>query len=242
MAYQPPKRIRIMAPAEEQAAIKENIADELLSKTELIPINKPGGSIHVYTPGSPEHERLRAAAAAITALTGCPTQVIDCWNDYGARMMWTTISCRPKGGTSWQALNGPEHAQITKGSDDDFLYALRTVIQSVKELYRPATRQATVVIPAKHYDMYNALMQDAAKAFEENQISPGETLESWTANFGSHIEGDLKVCSSDDDVWCELVLFDEGCEVACSEVMDSLDSEWKLEYNGIIYEVKIRKE
>lgn len=71
---------------------------------------------------------------------------------------------------------------------------------------------------------------------------------SFTVRFEDGFEADLKVCGvqsregEDNSAWTEMVLFHNGCEVACSEPMTDLFGAWNLEHNGITYCVNIEKE
>lgn len=62
----------------------------------------------------------------------------------------------------------------------------------------------------------------------------------WTASFTDGKEVDIKMNSSEDDFWTEGVLFDDdGSELCCSDVSDSLEGEWEFEYNGNKYVVNV---
>ena len=55
--------------------------------------------------------------------------------------------------------------------------------------------------------------------------------ETYTAQFDDGREVDVKLCISDEENtnWCEAVLFDHGCEIACSEVEEEFFGEWSFE-------------
>lgn len=54
--------------------------------------------------------------------------------------------------------------------------------------------------------------------------------------FGNRMEMDIKCCGvryedgGYNNAWCEAVLFEDGCEVACSEISDDFFGEWSLTY------------
>jgi hypothetical protein len=74
-----------------------------------------------------------------------------------------------------------------------------------------------------------------------------ELLWVWTANFPDHMEIDIKVVDSYNanewigycGPWCEAVLFEYGCEVACSEASETLAGEWTLTHQNNQYTVVV---
>lgn len=101
----------------------------------------------------------------------------------------------------------------------------------------------TISIPAEQIDEYNYMMSVDELDYDENDIERYSTVDSWTINIGDGHEIDLKVCSSDDGdpLWCEAVLFLNGCEQVCSDVADELDGEWQLEADGVRYVLNVVK-
>lgn len=79
---------------------------------------------------------------------------------------------------------------------------------------------------------------------EEECMGEDETI-SYTANFGNGIEMDVKVCGvqyeegGNNTPWTEAVLFENGCEVGCSDACDVFEGEWELEHEGIMYTVNV---
>ena len=71
-------------------------------------------TIRLYDAGTTEAARLRSAAEEMTARSrkGTAFRVGDCYFDYGARWMWTTIIARRPDGTEWQALCPRDHEKI----------------------------------------------------------------------------------------------------------------------------------
>lgn len=85
-------------------------------------------------------------------------------------------------------------------------------------------------------EFYNNLMSQDKVDYNIYGICPYSTVDSWTIEFEDGYEVDLKVCSSglNDDIWCEAVLFRNGCELSHTDVYDRLDGTWdELEYDGI---------
>lgn len=65
------------------------------------------------------------------------------------------------------------------------------------------------------------------------------------ADFGNGIEMDIKCCGVQyeengiNNAWCEAVLFDNGTEVAVSDVEDDFFGEWELPYNNVTYVAEV---
>lgn len=97
-----------------------------------------------------------------------------------------------------------------------------------------------VIIPKADFERFEKLLQQESVDYGKEGIVPYSCIWSWTAQIEdisdeSHkIEVDVKVCSSgwNDDVWTEAVLFDNGSEVACSEVQDTLNTTWEFDLEG----------
>ncbi len=53
-----------------------------------------------------------------------------------------------------------------------------------------------------------------------------ETIKTWTAFFGDHIEADIKVVNGDGGPYVDAVLFEEGCEITFLDVGDTLVGEY----------------
>lgn len=66
-----------------------------------------------------------------------------------------------------------------------------------------------------------------------------ETITS-TVIFTDHFQMDIQlvICDGDSKPYVQAILFENGCEVACSDVLDELLDEYKLEYNATIYIAK----
>lgn len=104
-------------------------------------------------------------------------------------------------------------------------------------------RELQLTIPAAQIDEYNRLMSVDELDYDAHDIERYSTVDSWTVNAGDGYEIDVKVCSSNDGdpLWCEAVLFLNGCEQACSDVEDELDGEWQLEASGACFVLNVTR-
>lgn len=72
-----------------------------------------------------------------------------------------------------------------------------------------------------------------------------ETM-TWTANFPNGVDMDIKFCCGDihdtdsNPLWTEAVLFDNGFEIAHTDVEDDLHLQWELESDQFVYRVNIQ--
>lgn len=108
-------------------------------------------------------------------------------------------------------------------------------------------KEQFIGVSKKTLDMINRYLtvepKDASECLGED-----ETIR-FTADFGNGIEMDIKVCgvqfdefNTSNTAWTEAVLFDNGCQVACSDVDDTFEGEWRLEYDGIEYVANVVEE
>jgi len=68
-----------------------------------------------------------------------------------------------------------------------------------------------------------------------------QNLKTFTLTFDKGFQMDIKINSSEDDIWSEAVLFDgEGHQLAFTEPSDTIKGEWEIEYNGDTYTGEIR--
>ena len=70
----------------------------------------------------------------------------------------------------------------------------------------------------------SALLQKCKEYDEADKQYPDvgqfETILCKTVKFHDKIEGDVKICNGDTGPWMELVIFDNGSELTCSDVGD----------------------
>lgn len=103
------------------------------------------------------------------------------------------------------------------------------------------TFRKTIQIPSSKIEECDSLMNVDELDYEKNDIPRFSTIERWTADYGNQYEIDLKVCSGSngDPLWCEAVLFKNGCEVECSEVYYDLAGIWTLSDGDLYFELEV---
>lgn len=80
---------------------------------------------------------------------------------------------------------------------------------------------------------------------EDEQVMGEDDVICYTANFPNKHFMDIKCVGVQfnegccNTAWTEAVLFNNGAEVACSEVSEDYLGEWQLEYNGDTYIVNV---
>lgn len=79
--------------------------------------------------------------------------------------------------------------------------------------------------------------------YKKHDFPKYDTLEGYTTRYENGLELDAKICTSNDGdpLWTEAVLFQNGREVACSEIGGSLDEELCVEYENNTYTVRFTK-
>lgn len=93
------------------------------------------------------------------------------------------------------------------------------------------TQERILLISKEELDHYRELMQAKSLDLGKLGLYRYSTVESWSVDFGGGYAIDLKVCSSGltDPLWCEAVLFLNGCECGCTDVEDDLLGDWDLQ-------------
>ena len=86
-----------------------------------------------------------------------------------------------------------------------------------------------MIVDAKQLDFFNKWLQVSEIDFNKDDFPHDATLLCQTVDFDDGTFADLKVCSGQTNLWCEMVWYSEnGCEIACSDACDDrLDGEWK---------------
>ena len=83
-----------------------------------------------------------------------------------------------------------------------------------------------LVMKKGEVEKYEALMQAKSVDYSKHGFAKYATIYSKTVviDAESKLETDVKVCSSNegDPLWCEAVLFKDGSEVECTEMLDTL--------------------
>ena len=98
-------------------------------------------------------------------------------------------------------------------------------------------KKEIIVIPEpvkiKYYDLLNG--DETLETFQNITI---------TVRFSEAIEADIKICGDDEgEYWTEMVLFNNGCEVCCTDIgeLEDFFGEWECEYNGTKYIAVIKE-
>ena len=89
---------------------------------------------------------------------------------------------------------------------------------------------------------WNDLLKLDEVDFEGLDIPEDTTLFCKTVEFDDGAFADLKVCSGQTNLWCEMVWFDKnGCEISCSDACaDTLEGEWYFpQDDGGRYDVEV---
>ena len=83
-------------------------------------------------------------------------------------------------------------------------------------------------VDGKELDKWNELLKLDEVDFEDMDIREDATLFEQTVVFADGAFADLRVCSGQTNLWCEMVWFDkDGYEISCSDATaDTLDGEW----------------
>ena len=80
------------------------------------------------------------------------------------------------------------------------------------------------------------------KCLNKIVLTENDTLV-WSASFGNGFEMDIKLCGADEEVaWTEAVLFKDGCELACTDCMDTILGEWEIDYDDVAYITYVTEE
>lgn len=104
----------------------------------------------------------------------------------------------------------------------------------------------SVFITQKNIDLINELGETnlEEKDFSKHNLSKFSCFFVETATFKNGYQADIKACTGDieDSVWCEMVLFDKnGNELSCTDVRETIDGEWELEYEDDVYKVYVEE-
>jgi len=74
----------------------------------------------------------------------------------------------------------------------------------------------------------------------EEPFGAHEPSISYTAIFPDGKQMDIQLCGSDEAPWTQAVLYDaNGAELTFTDVADTYEGEWELEYNGVTYHVDV---
>lgn len=99
-----------------------------------------------------------------------------------------------------------------------------------------------LIISKDNFDLYKKYFDYGKDEFARFDIPQNCNLTTWSVKFDNGFEIDIKINSSEDDIWSEGVLFDEeGRTLATSEVCYALDGRWSFEFEGNNYIVDVVK-
>ena len=95
------------------------------------------------------------------------------------------------------------------------------------------TIERTIKIEKKVLDEYERLLKLKEVNPADHGYSRFERQQTWTAVFPYGYTMDLNLCTSGTDFWTECMLFDrDNHECGCTDVMDYLAGDWKIEHEG----------
>lgn len=98
----------------------------------------------------------------------------------------------------------------------------------------PTEYKQVLRVPQADLDQINAYLRgDKPFGVREPNIT-------FTAIFPDGKQMDIQLCGSDEAPWTQAVLYDaNGAELTFTDVADTYDGEWELEYDGVTYHVNV---
>lgn len=98
-------------------------------------------------------------------------------------------------------------------------------------------RQKYLCIPKVEWDYLQGILKKGEIFKDEFEFA---VVRTWTVWFNSSLAMDIKVCnaSKPSGAWCEGVLYDDECEVGCTDVMSDLDNLFIIKLDDIEYIVQ----
>ena len=98
-----------------------------------------------------------------------------------------------------------------------------------------------MTVNAEELNKWNKWLKESEIDFDEVDFDYDATLFCQTVEFDDGVQADLKVCSGQTNLWCEMVWFDaEGHELACSDACaDELEGLWEYPFDGGDYNVEV---
>lgn len=104
----------------------------------------------------------------------------------------------------------------------------------------------SIFITRNNIKLFNELGETNLKEedFSKHNLSKFSCFFVETVTFKNGYQADIKACTGDieDSVWFEMVLFDEkGNELSCTDVQETIDGEWELEYEDDVYTVYVEE-
>lgn len=101
---------------------------------------------------------------------------------------------------------------------------------------------AIIKIPTKELNYINELLKlNGDEIYQKYGLKRDETI-TYTATFPDGIEADIKLVICEDGLpYTEGVLFENGCEVACTDCSDTYVGDWYFEVDGEEYCVHVKE-
>ena len=123
-------------------------------------------------------------------------------------------------------------------SDNEF----EDIIRESRERYTE-----TILIPAEVISQFGELLNLDSVNYAKNKISPHSTLYSKTVEFVDEYEAEFRICSADEDepLCCEIILFQNGCEVCRSKLSERFKEifndiiNFNVEYGKKVFSIRI---
>ena len=94
-------------------------------------------------------------------------------------------------------------------------------------------------VPKSKVEKYNKLLYMQELNLRDFGFSRFCTVETFTARFNNQIEADIKVCTSEDDLYIDAVLFTNGSQVCVLDPSYELDGTYEFEFENERYIVEI---
>jgi len=102
------------------------------------------------------------------------------------------------------------------------------------------THRTKIEIPKSHLESYELMLDYGEKELIEYGIHRLDNIKTWSGTFDDGKQVDIKLNSSEDDVWTECVMFtEEGSECCVSSVWDEIRGEWNFLCDGEEYIVEV---
>lgn len=103
--------------------------------------------------------------------------------------------------------------------------------------------ETVIKIPSKELNYINELLKlNGNEIYQKYGLKRDETI-TYTATFPDGMEADIKLVICEDGLpYTEGILFENGCEVACTDCSDTYVGDWCFDVNGTEYHVCIEED
>lgn len=100
--------------------------------------------------------------------------------------------------------------------------------------------EKNIEISKSKLEEYEKMFGYGVEELVENKLPILSTIETFNVEFDNGFEVDIKINTSEDDVWSEGILFDENGGTCCmTDVCDSLGGDWSFTFGDDEYVVNI---